>query len=314
MLIPPISASWPRYNPPPPIYLLTENCFDGSYLVADWIRNFHGTPSYRGVLIRDIPERGRMAEKALFHREYRNHTELSPQALQDVYGLYSNTSGYAQMHGLLEASIRLFGIPDYPEPAEKASPVRFIGSDVNSPEMRSWLEGVVAHEPKSTFFIYLDRILKPWWMELTGGRIINAHPAALPYARGMWAIEQVAKEKDPKKLKRSAGATVHFVDAGIDTGSIIQVVGLDPFRFQTLPELSAASLRLATSLLFRTAQRLIENPDEELRGVPVDPKALGTNYRARDFDDLAAAAAIRCFAEMRSEAVETEDFLTRKPA
>jgi phosphoribosylglycinamide formyltransferase-1 len=302
-IVPPTSAvfSIPALASVPygerPFYLLTENCFDGSYLIADWLDHFSGAPGFRGILIRDEPERRRLAEKAAFHRRHEGHFTLLPDAVRELYGLYSNTSGYAVMHGLLEASIRLYGIPAYPP---GPWPVRFVGHDLNTAEMRSWLEGIVAKEPKPTFFIYLDRILKPWWMERA--RIINAHPAVLPHARGMWAIEQVAKERDPEKLKRSAGATVHFVDAGVDTGPILQAVGLDPFRFRTLPELSAASLRLATRMLFRTAKFMLDHPEEELRGVTADPRSLGTNYRSRDFDELAATSALRCFEEMRSSA------------
>jgi phosphoribosylglycinamide formyltransferase-1 len=293
-----------------PFYLLTENCFDGSYLISDWLTHFSGAPGFRGILMRDTPERGRMEDKADFHRRHEGRFSLPPETLKELYGLYSNTSGYASLHGLLEASIRLYGVPAYPERAGPW-PIRFVGHDVNSEEMKSWLEGIVAREPKPTFFIYLDRILRPWWMERT--TVINAHPAVLPHARGMWAIEQVAMERDPEKLKRSAGATVHFVDAGVDTGPIIQAVGLDPFRFRTLPELSAASLRLATRMLFRTAKFMLDNPELELRGVSADPRTMGKNYRSRDFDETAAAAALRCFEAMRADEMTTlknHDFIT----
>lgn len=53
-------------------------------------------------------------------------------------------------------------------------------------------------------------------------KIINAHSAVLPFARGMYAIEQIAALGIPKIMENAAGATIHYVDTGIDTGSIIR--------------------------------------------------------------------------------------------
>lgn len=56
-----------------------------------------------------------------------------------------------------------------------------------------------------------DVIVQPY-----SGRIVNIHPALLPAFSGLHAIKQ-ALEYGVKV----AGATVHFVDEGIDTGPII---------------------------------------------------------------------------------------------
>jgi phosphoribosylglycinamide formyltransferase-1 len=62
------------------------------------------------------------------------------------------------------------------------------------------------------------------WMELLGpafvrrfaGRIINVHPSLLPAFPGLGAIEHAAEYG-----VKVTGVTVHFVDAGIDTGAIV---------------------------------------------------------------------------------------------
>jgi len=60
------------------------------------------------------------------------------------------------------------------------------------------------------------RILSPVFVQAFTGRILNIHPALLPKYRGLHAIERAHKNQDAQ-----AGVTVHFVDEGVDTGSII---------------------------------------------------------------------------------------------
>ncbi|MFW9990556.1 MAG: phosphoribosylglycinamide formyltransferase [Candidatus Odinarchaeota archaeon] len=71
------------------------------------------------------------------------------------------------------------------------------------------------------------RILTPSFLDRFHNRVINIHPALLPAFPGLHAQQQ-AWEYGVKV----AGATVHFVDAGIDTGPIIlQVaVSIDPIN------------------------------------------------------------------------------------
>jgi phosphoribosylglycinamide formyltransferase-1 len=60
------------------------------------------------------------------------------------------------------------------------------------------------------------RILGPLFLDAFSNRIINVHPALLPSfpGEGVWATEVESGVK-------LAGATVHFVDRGVDTGPII---------------------------------------------------------------------------------------------
>lgn len=60
------------------------------------------------------------------------------------------------------------------------------------------------------------RIVKPGLLNAFAGRIINIHPSLLPNFPGLEAGKQ-ALEAGVKET----GCTVHFVDAGIDTGPII---------------------------------------------------------------------------------------------
>jgi phosphoribosylglycinamide formyltransferase-1 len=60
------------------------------------------------------------------------------------------------------------------------------------------------------------RILTPVFLKAYGGRILNIHPSLLPAFPGL-EVQRKALEYGV----RYSGATVHFVDAGVDTGPIV---------------------------------------------------------------------------------------------
>ena len=60
------------------------------------------------------------------------------------------------------------------------------------------------------------RILGAGFVEHFRGRLLNIHPALLPAFPGLHAQRQALEQG-----VRVAGATVHFVDEGIDTGPIV---------------------------------------------------------------------------------------------
>jgi phosphoribosylglycinamide formyltransferase-1 len=60
------------------------------------------------------------------------------------------------------------------------------------------------------------RILGPAFVRAWSGRLMNIHPSLLPAFPGLHAQRQALEYG-----ARIAGATVHFVDEGVDTGPII---------------------------------------------------------------------------------------------
>ena len=60
------------------------------------------------------------------------------------------------------------------------------------------------------------RMIKPPLLDAFAGRIINIHPSLLPQFPGLEAWKQALMAGVPE-----TGCTVHWVDAGMDTGAII---------------------------------------------------------------------------------------------
>src|SRR5688500_6902019 len=60
------------------------------------------------------------------------------------------------------------------------------------------------------------KLVGPAVLDLFGGRLINTHPALLPAFPGAHAVRDALAAGVPV-----TGATVHVVDAGLDTGPVL---------------------------------------------------------------------------------------------
>lgn len=80
---------------------------------------------------------------------------------------------------------------------------------------------------------------------------LNAHPGLLPRYRGVDVVPHAVLNGDP------VGATVHFVDAGIDTGGIVARVEVEPLAGDTLSSLQERVESAGGSLLAETVARFV---------------------------------------------------------
>ncbi len=81
------------------------------------------------------------------------------------------------------------------------------------------------------------RILRAEFVRAYAGRILNVHPALLPAFPGLHAQRQALEYG-----VRIAGATVHFVEEGVDTGPIILQASVPVHSDDTEESLSARIL------------------------------------------------------------------------
>ncbi|MDR2142730.1 MAG: phosphoribosylglycinamide formyltransferase [Deltaproteobacteria bacterium] len=109
---------------------------------------------------------------------------------------------------------------------------------------RRLLEVLAPHEIELVVLAGYKRILGPVFLEAFPNRIINIHPALLPSFRGqdVWPQEVASGIK-------LAGATVHFVEQGVDSGPII-IQGAVPVLDDDGPdELAERILRVEHQIL-----------------------------------------------------------------
>lgn len=75
---------------------------------------------------------------------------------------------------------------------------------------------VAAVEPDLVVSAGFMRVLGPAFLERFEGRTINAHPSLLPAFPGAHAVQDALDYG-----VKVTGCTVHYIDAGVDTGEII---------------------------------------------------------------------------------------------
>ncbi|MFO0560421.1 MAG: phosphoribosylglycinamide formyltransferase [Polyangiales bacterium] len=97
------------------------------------------------------------------------------------------------------------------------------------------------------------RIVTPKLLDAFAGRVINIHPALLPSFPGVDAQKQALDYG-----AKITGCTVHFVDAGMDTGPIIAQTAVPVLEDDTLDSLRARVLVEEHKLLVSSLQLLAE--------------------------------------------------------
>ncbi len=81
---------------------------------------------------------------------------------------------------------------------------------------RALAAAVAAHEPDLVVSAGFMKIVGPAVLAAFGGRLVNTHPALLPAFPGAHAVRDALAAG-----AAVTGATVHLVDAGVDTGPVL---------------------------------------------------------------------------------------------
>ncbi|MER7861490.1 phosphoribosylglycinamide formyltransferase [Amycolatopsis japonica] len=104
--------------------------------------------------------------------------------------------------------------------AERAGVPSFTVRMADHPNRAAWdkaiTEAVAAYQPDLVVSAGFMKILGAEFLARFPGRVINTHPALLPSFPGAHAVADALA-----MAVKVTGSTVHFVDAGVDTGPII---------------------------------------------------------------------------------------------
>jgi phosphoribosylglycinamide formyltransferase-1 len=97
-------------------------------------------------------------------------------------------------------------------------------------------------------------------------KIINIHPSLLPSFSGKGAYGIHVHEQAWQRGVKITGATVHFVNEGIDEGPIIMQEACDISDLQTPKEIQQRVLQLEHAVLPKAIQAFCENRIEIMKG------------------------------------------------
>jgi phosphoribosylglycinamide formyltransferase-1 len=96
----------------------------------------------------------------------------------------------------------------------------FVCALPDHPDRAAWDRALAAelaaHEPDLVVSAGFLKLVGPAVLEAFGGRLINTHPALLPAFPGAHAVRDALAAG-----VQVTGATVHVVDAGLDTGPVL---------------------------------------------------------------------------------------------
>lgn len=96
------------------------------------------------------------------------------------------------------------------------------------------------------------RILSPYFVAKFRGRIINIHPSLLPHYPGSNSIERAFQAGE-----QMLGITIHYVDEGVDTGTVIVQKAI--VRAQTLELMTEAIHQLEHETYPQILHKLLDS-------------------------------------------------------
>jgi folate-dependent phosphoribosylglycinamide formyltransferase PurN len=173
-----------------------------------------------------------------------------------------------------------YALDETPIPASVITRVR----SASSAEARALLAGLAPR----VVLVFGTRILLPDTLAAVDARFINLHAGITPLYRGVHGGYWALHDGHPEHF----GATVHLVDAGIDTGAILDQVYVTPtprddFATYPLLQTAAALPALVDAIGQALAGELALQSATAPRSAPAGPSrlrshpTLGTYLRAR---------------------------------
>jgi len=218
--------------------------------------------------------------------------------------LGNNWVGWQVVHWLREKHEEIVGLVIHPPERRKygaeivrsamVSPSSILNAaELGHPET---LASIKALQPDIGVSVLFGYILPPPFIDLFPDGVINLHPSYLPYNRGAYPNVWSILEGTP------AGVTIHYIDAGVDTGDIIsqrcvpvELVDTGASLYRKL-EHSCVALFKATWPLIRSKQspRIPQDIKEgtchrAIDTACIDEIALDRKYMARELIDLIRA-------------------------
>ncbi|WP_196597848.1 formyltransferase family protein [Aliivibrio fischeri] len=265
------------------LYIVTEALFHTSFLISKVMGSSHIQSHFNIQFI--IQDKKELNKSELDSAHSLTHTslELQIKALNEAY------------KGLSLAEIELCNSQEIPTKHCLSERNVKVTNDLNSDEIKGELN---QYKGSKCAMIFLDCILSPWWISAFNNKIINAHSAVLPHARGMFAIEQYILTANKENFQKAVGASIHYVDKGIDTGSLIKTCQLDNiWELDSIAQIKAKSYLLAFDMLINYA---CKNEPFSLTDSYAQ-EYIGPIFFAKNYTSEVMQQSVNKFNELKSE-------------
>lgn len=151
------------------------------------------------------------------------------------------------------------------------------GHVLEAPALRTpeGLERLRAWHPELGFSMLYADLLRDDCLALFADGVLNVHPSLLPWGRGEYPNVWAIIEGSP------AGASLHYIDRGIDTGDLVDQVEVRVESWDTGASLYARLEDACVSLVARHAPGFVTGQ------FPRRPQATGGSFhRRRDVDGI----------------------------
>ncbi len=154
--------------------------------------------------------------------------------------------------------------------------------DINSPELREFLKSI----KPDIIAVLGSSVIRQEMISLPAVAMINIHSGLSPYYRGTWSYGWPVVNREPEYI----GATVHHVNAGIDTGDII---------YQTRPllekddDLNSIFLKVIAEGIELMVKAIEEISNKGHIMSHQQPRNIGRFYQIKDFDVSVARTCLK---------------------
>jgi phosphoribosylglycinamide formyltransferase-1 len=113
------------------------------------------------------------------------------------------------------------------------------------------LSNVLHHQPDLVILAGFMKILPESFVSALSGKLINTHPSLLPEFKGAHAVRDALQAGATK-----TGVTIHFVDAGVDTGPVIVQEELQIIPGESEEQLHNRIKEIERALLVKTVEKI----------------------------------------------------------
>lgn len=259
-------------------YLVVENSIYSCFLVSDFLAAFGEGQAFSGVVSAEPTPAARILEgRERFHAEFGGKTEWGDDERIEWERLYQplDDAGHAM--------VEQYGLPAFSMSHHRNT--IFLGARINERAAQDRVAALFT-QGRPWLVTYVPQLFKPWWIEISGSRIVNCHSAVLPHARGVYAIENIAATRSVDAFRSAAGVTIHYIDEGVDTGPIIRAERLaDPFGFESIWKLKASLYRIGVDCYAKTVVDIMQQPDVVPAGICPRGSSMGPNFRRKEFTE-----------------------------